>query len=201
MPLIKDNEIVDDPWITLEDDDPLPSWASPIVSLERWRAERSTLEQRNGPLGLRLRSDQAPDEIAEDLDRFSLIALEFPKFTDGRPYSSARLLRERHGYTGELRAVGQVLRDQAIFMVRCGFDAFEVADGTPIEGWLSALAGISAWYQASSDDRTPIPALRRRRPGSNGGGESVEATPAPESTSAPVKTAASAESETVALAS
>ena len=186
MPLIKDNEIVDDPWITLEDDDPLPSWASPIVSLERWRAERGTLEQRNGPLGLRLRSDQVPDEIAEDLHRFSVIALEFPKFTDGRAYSSARLLRERHGYTGELRAVGQVLRDQAIFMVRCGFDAFEVADGTPIEGWLSALAGISTWYQASSDDRTPIPALRRRPPAGNGGERSAEAAPAPVSTSAAV---------------
>lgn len=163
MPFIKDNRIVDDPWITLEDDEPLPSWAWPIVSLERWRAERDALLRAGGPLGVRLRADQAPDQIARDLRHFAVIALEFPKFTDGRSYSHARLLRERYGFSGELRAVGQVLRDQALFMVRCGFDAFEVADGTPLDAWLATLAGISVWYQPAGDGRVPASALRRRQ--------------------------------------
>ncbi|MFQ5775008.1 MAG: DUF934 domain-containing protein [Kiloniellaceae bacterium] len=161
MPLIKDDRIVDDPWVTLGDEQALPGNAWPIVSLERWQGEREALMDAGVPLGLRLRSDQPPRLVAEDVQHFAVIALEFPKFTDGRPYSSARLLRERYGYAGELRAVGHVLRDQALFMVRCGFDAFEVADGTPLEAWRAALARISVWYQPAADGRTPVPRLRR----------------------------------------
>ena len=106
MPLIKGDRIVDDPWIAVDDEDELPEGAPAIVSLARWRAERDTLAGRNAPLGIRLRADQPPGEIAADLDRFQVIALEFPSFGDGRAYSYARLLRGRHGYRGELRAVG-----------------------------------------------------------------------------------------------
>jgi len=168
MPLIKDSRLVDDPWVTVNAEEPLPEGAPAIVSLERWRAEGDALGRRNLPLGIRLRSDQPPSLIAEDLDSFAVIALEFPKFTDGRAYSYARLLRERYGFGGELRAVGNVLRDQALFLLRCGFDAFEVAEGTTAEVWAKAQSAISIRYQPASDGATPAYQLRRQR-ASNGG--------------------------------
>jgi uncharacterized protein (DUF934 family) len=168
MPLIKIDEIVADPWTSLGDEDALPEGAPAIVGLERWQAERETLARRNAPLGIRLRADQPPKEIAEDLDRFGVIALEFPSFGDGRAYSYARLLRERYGYRGELRAVGQVLRDQALFMRRCGFDAFEVADGTSAAGWREALGEVSVFYQPTEDGRPAAPGLRAAARGESG---------------------------------
>jgi len=160
MPLIKGDAFIDDPWIAVADEEALPEGAPAIVSLARWQAEREVLAGRNAPLGIRLRADQPPAEIAEDLDRFQVIALEFPIFGDGRAYSYARLLRERHGYRGELRAVGNVLRDQALFMRRCGFDSFEVAEGTSVEGWREALGEISVFYQPTEDGRPAAPGLR-----------------------------------------
>ena len=127
MPLIKHDGLAADPWVSLGDDDVLPGNAPIIVSVERWRAERDVLVGRGGALGIRLAAEDSPAEIAADLERFQLVALDFPKFTDGRAYSTARLLRERYGFKGEVRATGQVLRDQLLFMWRCGFDAFEVA--------------------------------------------------------------------------
>ncbi len=168
MPLIKNDELTADPWTSLGDEDALPEGAPAIVGLERWQAERETLARRNAPLGIRLRADQPPKEIAEDLDRFAVIALEFPKFGDGRAYSYARLLRERYGYRGELRAVGNVLRDQALFRLRCGFDAFEVAEDSALDGWRAALGEISVVYQPTADGRPPAHGLRARV-GGNGG--------------------------------
>ena len=161
MQIIKDDELTKDPWVAVDDDEPLSGGASAILSLERWLAERAALVRRNAPLGIRLRSDQGPDLIADDLDHFAVVALEFPKFTDGRAYSYARLLRERYGYRGELRAVGNVLRDQYPFMRRCGFDAVEVADGAELGPWLESLSAIGVWYQAAGDRRRPAPLLRQ----------------------------------------
>jgi len=159
MPLLKDGQIVADAWAALAED------AAPegdvIVGLERWQADRESLRAHNGRLGLRLKSDQSPAELADDLGRFDLIALEFPRFGDGRAYSYARLLRERHGFTGELRAVGNVLRDQLFFMVRCGFDSFEVADDKAVAGWQEAMKEISVLYQPTGDGRQTAFALRR----------------------------------------
>jgi uncharacterized protein (DUF934 family) len=164
MPLIKDGKLVEDPWITIDGEAELPAKGSLIVTLEVWRDRRADLVCRNAPLGIRLRSDEAPTLIADDLDKFDLVALEFPKFTDGRAYSYARLLRERHRFEGEVRAVGQVLRDQFLFLHRCGFDAFEVADGKAAESWQEALSKISVWYQPAADDRSPAIALRHPHP-------------------------------------
>ncbi len=160
MPLIKADAFAPDPWLSLGDEEALPEGAPAIVSLERWQSERETLVTRNAPLGIRLRSDQPPGPIAEDVQRFQVIALEFPRFGDGRAYSYARLLRERYGFRGELRAVGNVLRDQALFMRRCGFDAFEVAEGTALEGWRESLGEISVFYQPAEDGRPAAPGLR-----------------------------------------
>lgn len=125
MPLIKDQQIVTDDWQHVEDGDALPATGGAIVSLARWQADAESLNGRNAPLGIRLKSEERAELIAADLDRFDVVALEFPAFKDGRAYSTARLLRERYRYTGEVRAVGDVLRDQLQFMLRCGFDAFE----------------------------------------------------------------------------
>ena len=114
MPLIKGDRIVDDPWIAVDDEEGLPEGAPAIVGLARWRAERDTLAGRNAPLGIRLRADQPPGEIAADLDRFQVIAPEFPSFGDGRAYPYARLLRARPGHRGARRAVGQLLRSPAL---------------------------------------------------------------------------------------
>lgn len=160
MPLIKDRRVVEDSWRHVADDEALPAAGGVIVSLARWEAERGTLAGRNGPLGIRLRSSERPDAIAPDLDRFDVVALEFPAFKDGRAYSSARLLRERYRYTGEVRAVGEVLRDQLQFMLRCGFDAFEYAGLTAADEAVSAFDEIAVVYQTAADRRRTAAALR-----------------------------------------
>ncbi len=163
MPLLlKDNKPVEDSWTEVAAIEELPEAGPAIVPLDLWKEHRETLLARNAPVGVRLKSDQPPKEIADDLEHISLIALEFPKFTDGRAYSYARLLRERHGFQGELRAVGNVLQDQAIFMVRCGFDAFEVDEKTA-QAWQDALARLTHVYQPAADGRTAAPWLRHRR--------------------------------------
>jgi len=164
MALIKDGKLVEDPWLALDDEAPIPQDRDVIVGLERWRRDRAALKQRPGRLGVRLTADQLAGEIAGELADFDLIALEFPKFGDGRAYSTARLLRERHGFTGELRAVGNVLRDQFVFLHRCGFDAYQVADARAADVWLEALGEIQVWYQPTADGRTPV-AQRRQAKG------------------------------------
>lgn len=160
MPLIKNDTQIEDTWVTLADEDELPLGERVIVSLERWQCTRTELAGRNGGLGIRLRSDQSPALIAQDLEHFDLVAIEFPVFKDGRGFSYARLLRERYGFTGEVRAVGEVLRDQLLFMHRCGFDSFEVARDEALGDWLKAVSEISVWYQPTADRRRPIFALR-----------------------------------------
>jgi uncharacterized protein (DUF934 family) len=164
MPLIKDGRVAEDPWLRLADEDEVEAGWPVIVSLERWQADRETLKGRNAPLGLWLTSDQSPAQVAEDLQHFALIALEFPKFNDGRAFSCARLLRERYGYRGEVRAVGEVLRDLLLYMHRCGFDAFAVDRDDAVERWEAALEEMSVWYQPTADGR-PFALRQRARAG------------------------------------
>lgn len=163
MPLLKRGAIVDDPWRRVDDDDALPAAGPVIVGLKRWQQDREHLILRGGPLGVRLTSDQTPGELGDDLEFLDLVALEFPVFTDGRSYSNARRLRERHGFTGEVRAVGDVLRDQYLFMRRCGFDAFEVVQGESADTWTAALSAITTPMQPAADEVTPAVSLRERR--------------------------------------
>lgn len=164
MPLIKDGRRVDDPWVAVADDAPLPVGLPVIVSLTRWQAERTLLLERNAPVGVRLKSSELAETIAADAGRLALIALEFPVFRDGRAYSTARLLRERYRFRGELRAVGQVLRDQFLFMQRCGFDAFEVSDAE-VDAWPAAMAEFSVFYQPTNDGRPTAIQLRQQKHG------------------------------------
>jgi len=153
MPLIdREGRALTDAWHVLEDGAALPAHSAIIVSLARWQADRAALLDREGPLGLILRSDEKAEPVLPDLEKFALIALDFPKFTDGRSYSTARLLRERHGYKCELRAVGQVLRDQLQFLRRCGFDTFQLRGDAPSAGPDHPLVEISVAYQAAADD-------------------------------------------------
>jgi len=161
MTLIRREGIEQDSWIYVAEDGPLPKGASVIVTLERWQADSDSLLAHDGRLGIRLKSDQASEAIANVLSHFDLVALEFSLFRDGRAYSTARILRERHGFTGELRAVGNVLRDQLFFMLRCGFDTFELPDHVSPDAWLEAFKEISVVYQPTADGRRPIHTYRR----------------------------------------
>jgi len=161
MALIKNGQSADNVWRTLADKESVPSDGPVIISLKRWTEEKPWLKGRNAPLGIFLQADQPPAIIEDDLDRFEIVALEFPTFRDGRAYSYARLLRERFGYKGEIRAVGDVLRDQLSFMQRCGIDSFEVADDAPIDQWVKAIDEISVVYQPATDARQT--ALEKRR--------------------------------------
>jgi uncharacterized protein (DUF934 family) len=156
MEIIKNREIVEDGFVHLGDDEPLPDSGNVTVSLARWKAEPDRMRAHPGEVGVRLRPADEPDALVEDLDRIALVAVEFPKFTDGRGYSIARRLRERFGYRGELRATGHVLRDQLFYMHRCGFDAFEIAPGKSVRDALEGLADFSVTYQAAADEPRPL---------------------------------------------
>ena len=162
MPLLKHGRPAEDVWVAIGDDEALPADSPAILSVERWRRDREVLRGHNGPLGIRLDSDQSPALVAEDLSRFGLVVLDFPVFRDGRPFSYARLLRERYGFAGEIRATGHVLQDQYLFLHRCGIDALEVADAGVAERWRKALSEISAAYQPAADRRPWIGQLRRQ---------------------------------------
>lgn len=150
MEIIRDQKIVQDSWRHIEDGEPVPESGDVTVSLTRFSAERSDLDSRNGCVGVRVGPDEEVDTIIADLGKLPLIAVTFPKFTDGRGYSTARLLRGRHGYTGELRAIGQVFRDQLFYLHRVGFDAFEMAPGKSLTDALAAFSDFSVSYQSSS---------------------------------------------------
>lgn len=169
--IIKDRAVVDDDWSVLrlaEGETPdtveLPDDAAAgklIVPLAVWQARRDALAERasRGALGVWLAPDESPATLGDDLPRLAVIAIDFPKFTDGRGYSIAYNLRRRLGWTGELRAIGDVLRDQLFQMARCGFDAFATRQDRNIHDALKGLSVFSETYQASVDN--PVPLFRR----------------------------------------
>ena len=144
----------DDAFVNVTDEDAIPESGDVILSLARFEAEGDALLSSNSRrIGVRIESDQEVEVLAYDLPRLAVVALEFPKYRDGRAYTSARLLRERLNYTGEVRAVGDVLQEQAGFMIRCGMDAFEPADGATPEAWTKAAGRFRHVYQRAADDR------------------------------------------------
>jgi uncharacterized protein (DUF934 family) len=160
MPLIKDGQPATDAFVHVADGEALPAEGPIIIGLARWQEERGLIEPRNTPIGLRLKANDAVEQIAGDLDRLAVIALEFPKFNDGRAMSQARLLRERYRYRGEIRATGKVLRDLLLFMHRCGFDAFEVADNVTAGIVAKSLAEFDVFYQPAADGSRSV--IQRR---------------------------------------
>ncbi|HEY4941598.1 MAG TPA: DUF934 domain-containing protein [Rhizomicrobium sp.] len=160
MPLITGNAFADDPFTTVADDAALPAEGGAIVSLTRFGKERETLLARNAPIGVRLRADESPEPLGDDVQRLSLVVIEFPKFRDGRGFSWARMLRTRLAFTGEIRAVGDFLYDQISYLHRTGFTAFEVPEGFTLEQFQRALGEITNVYQPSADGKKTIRELR-----------------------------------------
>lgn len=160
MPLITADGFRPDPFITVADDAALPEDGGAIVSLARFRNDRDVLLSRNAPIGIRLKAEETPEQLGEDVHRLSVVALEFPKFRDGRAFSWARQLRTRLRFTGEVRAVGDFLYDQIAHQRRVGFDAWEVADGFSESQFRRALSEITNVYQPSADGRKTIRDLR-----------------------------------------
>ena len=150
----------EDDFLLLGEDDAAPADRDVIVSLARFQSEGDGLMSSGRRVGVRLQPNEEAEALAYDLPRLAVVELRFDKFRDGRPYSNAVLLRERYGYAGELRAVGDVLREQAQFMLRCGFDAFAPADGSGPEDWLAATRRYRHVYQGAPDHRAPIYAER-----------------------------------------
>ncbi|WP_029008857.1 DUF934 domain-containing protein [Azospirillum halopraeferens] len=162
MPLVKDGRPAADTWTTLADDAPVPADGAVIVSLARWRAERAALVARTAPVGVLLPSDAPADAPGDGIAGLALIAVAFPKFRDGRGFTTARRLREEFGFTGTLRAVGDVLPDQYQFLHRCGFDEVELPAGRDAAAWIAAAGPITVAYQAALRDGGPLGLLRRR---------------------------------------
>lgn len=153
--LIADRRVQDDDWVLLEEGVERPVNTRAIVPLAAWQ------EARGEDIAPLLTSDtELTPELAEELLDAPLIAIDFPKFTDGRGYSIARLLRERYGYGGQIRAVGDVLIDQLFYMSRCGFDAFSLREDQVVEDALHALDSFSLSYQPGADIAEPL--FRRR---------------------------------------
>ncbi|MCE4072964.1 MULTISPECIES: DUF934 domain-containing protein [Pseudomonas] len=162
--IIKHREVVDDRWHLLPKDatlETVPNCDDVIIPLNLWLEHGPALRGRDGGLGVWLDADEEPEAIAGDLDNFQVIAVNFPAFTDGRGFSTARLLRERFGYKGEVRAIGDVLRDQLFFMQSCGFDAYAIRADRDPQAALAGLDDFSEVYQTSVTQ--PQPLFRRRQ--------------------------------------
>jgi len=166
--LIKNGRVVSDDWqiVTLAEGETAANAVMPagrvLVPLAVWQARREELAGRadTGELGVWLNSSEGPEALADDAARFAVIGIEFPKFTDGRGYSTATLLRTRYGYSGELRAIGDVLRDQFNYLTRCGFDALQPRVGRytdeQLEAATASLADFTVPYQASVTHPQPL---------------------------------------------
>jgi uncharacterized protein (DUF934 family) len=160
MPLVENGQVVQDRYIYIGDDEPVPDRTPIIVSAKRFFDNVDTLIRRDGSLGVIWPNDRRVAELAPWLSHLALVALVFPKFRDGRAYSQARLLRETYGFGGMLRATGDVLRDQFQFLVRAGFNSFEVKKPADAGVFAEAVRRYSVFYQPSADGS--VPAQRRR---------------------------------------
>lgn len=160
MQLVEGGKVVEDCYVHVGDDAPLPEAGAIIFPAKRFLADAAAIVGRGGPIGIAWPNDRRVAELEPWFSSLSLIALHFPKFRDGRAYSQARLLREQYGFSGTLRATGDVLRDQFHFLVRAGFDSFEVKKPADVHVFSEVLERYSVYYQAGADGR--VPALRRR---------------------------------------
>ena len=166
--LIKNAQIVDDPRsvLKLAEDQSAETLTLPgtpaLLPLAVWLARKGEILASGIAHGVWLDADEGPEAIAGDLDHLAVIGVNFPKFTDGRSYSTARLLRERYDFRGEIRAVGDVLQDQLYFMKRCGIDTYALREDKDFTAALASLNDFSESYQAAADQ--PQPLFRRRAP-------------------------------------
>ena len=163
MPLVKGGDIAADRYVCILDDAPIPANGAVLIAAERFFADAAEFAAREAETGVIWPNNRDIDELRPHLDKLALIALVFPKFQDGRAYSQARILRERLGFRGELRATGQVLRDQFVFMLRAGFDSFEVKKDADAKVFSEVAQRYSVFYQPTGDGR--LTAFRQRLQG------------------------------------
>ena len=163
MPLLKSGKVVDDVWAFVEDGHELSPGGCVTVSLGRFLSEHDQLLHRNRSIGVRLNVSDDPGLLAPHLDNIHLIELQFPKYTDGRALSQSQLLRRRYGYRGEIRAIGQVLRDQLRLMIRAGFDAMIIDDAEAEAVYDFSTHEFSEFYQAASDTSDTIFLKRQKK--------------------------------------
>ncbi|MGI1671551.1 MAG: DUF934 domain-containing protein [Neptuniibacter sp.] len=154
MPLLINREVVADNW-TLINEETLDQAGDIIVPLALYLENRDSLENREGQLAIQVNGDDELDELLDNLDKFPLIAVDFPAFRDGRGFSIARLL-VRAGYKGEIRATGDVGRDRIAYMERCGFTAIQISDEIYKEEMLSAFTEVSNYYQSATDSNRAV---------------------------------------------
>ena len=160
MPLVKGGQIIADAFAHVADDAELPAEGAVLVTAKRFLGDPDAILARSGKVGVIWPNSRDVDDLVPYLERLAVVALVFPTFRDGRAYSQARLLRERFSYRGELRATGQVLRDQFVFMLRAGFDSFEVKKQSDAEAFAQTVKRYSVFYQPTGDGR--LTALHRR---------------------------------------
>ena len=160
MRFVKDGREAEDPYRRVADDAPIPDGVPVLLTDKRFLAEAAALASR-AAVGVIWPNNREIEELAPHLAHLASIALVFPTFRDGRAYSQARLLRERYRYQGDLRATGQVLRDQFLFMLRAGFTAFEVAKDGDADHFADAVHRYTRFYQPSVDSRPVIAAVRQ----------------------------------------
>lgn len=160
MPLVKQGKIVADSYTHATDDSEIPIEGAALIPAARFLADPEALLARNGPTGVIWPNNRDPEDLLPWLGKLAVVALVFPTFRDGRAYSQARLLRERYKFKGELRATGQVLRDQFVIMLRAGFDSFEVKKDADAEAFAATVKRYTVFYQPTGDGR--ITALHQR---------------------------------------
>ena len=160
MPLVRDGKITGDTFVHVPDGGELPGDGAILVAAARFLGDSEAILRHSGKVGVIWPNNRDLDDLVPYLGRLAAVALVFPSFRDGRAYSQARLLRERHGFEGELRATGQVLRDQFVFMLRAGFDTFEVKKVSDAEAFALTAKRYSVFYQPTGDGR--VTALHRR---------------------------------------
>jgi len=161
--ILRDGAIAADDWLVIEDDrtEAASAGGKVIVTLARWRAERQELLAAHSAVGVLVPNTADIEAVYPEIADRALIALQFPTFTDGRALSQAVVLRKRLRYRGELRAVGDIIRDLVFWLGRCGFDSIVPRKDQNLEGCRAALDEITVAYQAAADEHTPVWVRRR----------------------------------------
>lgn len=163
MPVADRNGLVAaDPWVTLDDDAAAPSGASVVVSFNRLKSDHNAVFAAAGAVGVEVPSDVDLEDLRPFLPRLALITVRFATMRDGRVFSVGRLLRERFKFTGDLRAVGDFIPDQVLFLLRCGYSTFAVNDNFSVDSLKRCVAAYSAWYQRATDNVPTASDLRHQ---------------------------------------
>ena len=159
--MLSHGAVTEDNWTVLQ----MPVETIPqgniLVPLKYWLEQSAELDGQAGLVGVWLDSDEEVEALADDLAQLPVVALNFPKFVDGRGFSSARLLRDRYDYKGEIRAIGNVIQDQLFMLQRCGFSQYCLADNVDLEAAAKSLNDFSDSYQTAADQDQPL--FKRRR--------------------------------------